>query len=207
MKKDFEYIARIIEKYANAPEKSILAGIDPSMEKCAFAFYDVANKTFDLFATFNCYQAVCAVQTLCVLQDKIGFVIEDASIQPTAFKIESEKSAISFGAAARIGRNIASPMLCAKVLMQAMDCLSLSYSRVNPSMRSKVKGAVKPNAAHVLPTKTNAEYFKLLTGCQTSNNEHERDAATLVYARNWNSILVQSAYYASVKKHKKPRFK
>lgn len=170
----------------NAVEKTYLIGIDPSVENCALALYSVKEKRIVWTQTYDVLK--CAQTILSMSQPAfIGCALEDPRLQSATFSVSGGGAMTTANAAAR-GQDVGTTMAAAAMIEKALVQAGIDYVLINPSRRTNVKKIKGVSPAHYLPTKTSDEYFQTLTGYDGKTNEHERDAATLVWGRDWGVL-------------------
>jgi hypothetical protein len=115
------------------------------------------------------------------------WIVSRRGQKPEEVGIEDLASAfrVSMNYAQKVGKNKAAAELIIKMLKNAgVPCMEIA-----PSKRERADKYKKINKAKIrvetlkMPTKTDQEQFRTLTGYTGSSSEHARDAATLVYGR------------------------
>jgi hypothetical protein len=183
-------------------KKEWLVGIDTSVTNCAAALYCTTSRrllwlgTFDAFGLIRFLEAIPAYK-----RPAVGVVVEDPNIESATFAVLHSQKDMTMARAAAMGQDAGKAMGIARAVIQALQTMGIDYTVVNPALRTSIaniekkgdiKGFVIPQSGHYLPTKTNANYFQKLTGWADKSNEHERDAATLVFGRTWDVITVRA---------------
>lgn len=198
--------------YNISESKDYLVGIDPSITTCGIAIWGVHDRRLLWLDTTDICGCIRFLQSIPVMErSRWGFVLEDPNCQQTTFAIHGGEK-MTNARAASLGQDAGRVMAAAQGIEQTIKWLRLDYTRVNPSNRTCVRTIVsnktvylKPNAAHYLPTKTDATYFEAVTGWTGRSNEHERDAATLVAGREWAVIKTRAVIDALPKIFTKKR--
>jgi len=165
-------------------EPEFLVGIDPGIETMAICIYYPTNKSIRLFSghPFDCFAFILKNE----LPEKAIFALEDPTKQNQVFNRRLPKSWLDFKIenqkAIVVGKLFGATMII-KEFLKRNGC---KYYSVAPEERDSAKNrrkALRPIETLKSPTKTNKHQFKHLTGYSKRTNEHERDAATLVYGR------------------------
>jgi hypothetical protein len=189
--------------------KEYLIGVDPSFENLGLAIYHPESgkltlNTDDLFHqidwlnksgilgkaivvcenpnlnsnVFGMWPAVraCFVQTI---EKRPGFT-------PMATGLGQAQS--MFLRAMKQAQDVGKSKASATLIINLFKMQSIPVLEVSPSDRSRADkdlAKVGTKGVHmlVMPTKTNATQFQQLTGYVGRSNEHNRDAATLVFGR------------------------
>jgi len=96
-------------------------------------------------------------------------------------------------------QNIGMQKMVARDVLHGLQMLGVKLIQVAPSWREradvmKTKGGLSTNdiTYYRMPTKTTKEQFEKLTGYKGITNEHERDAATLVWNQTYERLKVWS---------------
>ena len=173
-----------------------LIGLDPSINNFGTAVLQEGQRGSALILqTFNLYDALMWLKEEIEASPlPVGVVLENPGIQRA---IHHFAAGMSKNIAGSIGQRVGMSIAAATATIQCLNRLiedgqpNLFFTEVNPSVRTACKGISVPSAAHYLPTKTNKAYFKALTGFMGQCNEHERDAATLIFGRKWGQIYVK----------------
>lgn len=107
--------------------------------------------------------------------------------------------ASTFSANMMQAQNIGMQKMVARDVLHGLQMLGVKLIQVAPSWReradaTKTKGGLATNdiTYYRMPTKTTKEQFEKLTGYKGITNEHERDAATLVWNQTYERLKVWS---------------
>ena len=201
----------------------ILIGIDIGAGyNSAIAVYETKSKTFlDIFSGTVFEVLEILVYWDRKTDSHMCVVVEDNTLERGVFNqwepflsvvsayfkkgigsIQSVKAAFDkcLQMAQAVGKNkYICKLFIAEIKMREMPHLRVSPSSRDRADKSKFRGGVTIEAGQVelmrMPTKTTEAEFKRLTGYMGNTNEHERDAATLV----WNKTVTKLMSIA--KKH------
>ncbi len=122
-----------------------------------------------------------------------GVVLEDASLDNASFKSSGQGHRADLKLARDAGKNQGGAI----VVVQMCKALDIPCLRIAPSKRRKATKNLKTVAHLNMPTKTTSQQFKALTGydVKKGNNEHSRDAGTLVWGMTgtefYNQMKIQ----------------
>jgi len=175
----------------------LLIGIDIGMQakNTGVAMYESKEKKIiELWSSslWHCLSAVYRPSALYGV--KIGgVVLEDASLDNASFKSSGQGHRADLKLARDAGKNQGGAI----VVVQMCKALDIPCLRIAPSKRRKATKNLKTVAHLKMPTKTTKAQFKALTGydVKKGNNEHSRDAGTLVWgmteAEFYNQIKIQ----------------
>lgn len=191
--------------------KKYLIGIDPGFDTLGICIYDPKTNDMKLFggdwydgieflgqvdlrqavvvlenpsldsATFRAVGIIKPVVTLFGnYMKKIG-----EKSWPLPQRVEwgdiQEKIGIALRMASNMGENKAAGKLMKKLLARH----KVVTIEIAPSDRMRADKLKVPIGAMIMPTKANAKQFETLTGYTGRSNEHARDAATLVWGKDF----------------------
>jgi hypothetical protein len=181
-------------------QRDVLIGIDASLVNCGVAVLE--NGTLQLYKG-ELFEAVDFIRGL-GLKDRAVVVMEDPNRDAAVFGawLLIKNTITTFlqkkGTLADVesmtrrqlkqAQNVGESKAAAKVLMILFERAGMPIVTVAPSDRHRAdKDAIKSNAgvlALSMPTKTTAKQFEQFTGYTGRSNEHNRDAATLIWGKN-----------------------
>lgn len=161
--------------------KKYLLGIDPG-RNTGVAVYDVKDKRLVKLDTLTFWETIHILQNfpdfLIPKDDMIGFVFEASEIKfevvmedpnQNSFMYQQNVRKLSPQAAMTVAQSVGRNKEQAYLLMEFMDQKRITYKTVRPVNRERGGGKWKP------------DYFQKITGWQGKSNEHNRDAARLVW--------------------------
>lgn len=187
-------------------ERDVLIGIDASLVNCGVAVYSGGNLTLYKGELFEAVDWIRAQG----IKDRSIVVIEDPNKDRTAFGLWGKMKEVCvkwkrgqaydaevesvFRMGSKQAQNVGESKAAAKVLIKLFERANIPVVTIAPSDRHRadkdsirVKAGVK---ALSMPTKTTAKQFEDLTGYNGRSNEHNRDAATLVYGKTTTWALM-----------------
>jgi len=97
----------------------------------------------------------------------------------------------------KIAQNVGENKAAAKYIVQLLEEHQVPFITIAPSKRNRADRTRAGSSERVdvrflnMPTKTNEEQFKILTGYTGRSSEHSRDAATLIHGRTLSWAVVQ----------------
>jgi len=163
----------------------LLIGIDVGMQKdnTGIAVYDTNWKQYlELFScSFYEMQMFLNGYPAKYKDKKIGVVLENANLDNATFI-----KGLTSGAMMKVSRDAGKNAGGAMILNQQLKVMGLPCVNVAPSKRQRAKNGRMVVGHLNMPTKVSAKQFKQLTRYSKTkgNNEHSRDAATLVWGMN-----------------------
>lgn len=191
--------------------RDILIGIDPSLTNCGIAIQwpdkSLELHTADLMGAMGWLGAKGITgRMIAVIEDPnknsnvfgqfakvktavLRFAGKEMGYQgmkartATMADVQSE-----FLMAMKVAQNVGMSKAAAQLIITMMEKAKVPVLTIPPSDRHRAdRESLKANFRGVqmlsMPTKTTAEQFKQLTGYVGRSNEHNRDAATLIYGR------------------------
>ncbi len=194
----------------------MLIGVDGGMETFSLAFYEPRLRLFPGFFTGTKEQAIeYIIQAELDIYPKYNFhfVVENPDLNKAVFgaweKMEdlikgykfngvqlSEVESV-FKTVCKIAQNVGQNKLLARQFINYLNVRQYPTISIAPSQRTKaitdsgerLKGISLLSAS--MPTKTDKYQFLTLTGHAGITNEHQRDAAMLVYDRTAKWVELQ----------------
>lgn len=157
-------------------KNTIYIGIDPG-NKTGFASWDSGKKKFISIQTMNFWNAIAMIDIArgVFRPPNIHVVIEDCTQNPPVFGIDKTYQMTKgvhsnkLRAVAKHGMNIGTVMEKTSLMIEWLKRNEIPYTAVKPGKKSM--------------TKLKADSFKNITKWEGRTNEHERDAAMLVFGR------------------------
>jgi hypothetical protein len=199
-------------------ERDILIGIDASLINCGVAVYEGGNLTLykgELLDAIDWIRNDGRIKRAIV-------VIEDANMDKTSFGLWAMCKAnvlkfagkatgpygikqapatladvqSDFSMAMKRAQDVGKSKAAASILISFFERAKIPVLRIAPSDRDRAD-KMKLNNQGVkmlcMPTKTTSNQFEQLTGYNGRSNEHNRDAATLIFGRTtaWAEMKIK----------------
>ncbi|MDR1122042.1 MAG: hypothetical protein LBM08_14145 [Dysgonamonadaceae bacterium] len=152
-------------KSQKSPEKDLIIGIDPDLERSGVAIWIASGKIFDLrnLSFWQLFDFMRAhADRIRVVRVEAGWLNKKSNFHSRAGQTKTEGEAIA--------RNVGENHAIAKIICQMCVYLQLQYEEVQQK-------------AHKLDRDT----FRVITGYKGRTNQETRDAAMLVYGMNLNN--------------------
>jgi len=157
-------------------KNTLYIGIDPG-NKTGVAVWNSNNKRFSSIRTTNFWDSVAIINIKWenYLPGTIHVVIEDCTQNPPVFGVDKTyqmtkgNHSSKLRAVAKHGINVGSVMEKTKLMIKWLEDHGIPHTKVRPSKQSM--------------TKLTADSFKNITKWEGRTNEHERDAAMLVFGK------------------------
>lgn len=214
--------------------RDILLGIDPSFRNLGVCIYTPSTNEMQLF-TGEWFDAVEWIgknvklrRCVAVLENPnldsalfrgIGIVkspvLKFAAYQkavgaqkwPLPAPVRFEDLTPHFGSAFRQAQSVGMNKAAGELMLKLLARHKVPTVQIAPSNRDRADKTRVPVGMMTLPTKTNAHQFKTLTGWGKRSNEHNRDAATLVWGKNIKWAIMMMGKNEEQNKAKKTRKK
>lgn len=198
-------------------EKRYIVGVDPSFINCGVCRYDPATNEMLLF-TGDWFEAINWIGQNMKLKDCV-FVLENPALdsavflglgvckgtilqfgdyqkkvgakewplpEPVKWEQVASQISIALNMATKVGESKSSGKLMAQMLAKH----NVPVIQVAPTSRDRADKAKVPIGMMTMPTKTTRAQFETLTGFKGMSNEHNRDAATLVFGKDFKWIAM-----------------
>lgn len=191
----------------------LLIGIDASVENFGIACLQTSDTDLALFSG-NMVQMLEKVKQICEQYPGAALVVlEDSNMESTTFGVHGSIMGALGGVAAgkmlqkqakskidiamKVAQKAGKVMAAAQIVKQfcnvhGIPCLCVSPSERQRAYRMEGNAKIPLNPTLLkMPTKTTAAQFEILTGYEGKSNEHNRDAATLIWGRSaaWVRIM------------------
>lgn len=153
--------------------RRIALGVDPALQRCGMAAWDMDRQEFTAFQTRPFWEADLAVRLFRRECTRLKVYVEDSSRLPFVYdrvinrwrkRIAADQIKKELAVLTRQAMNIGENHAVSKLLIARWTDLGIFVEPIRPSQK-----------------KLRAEDFARMTRCQLSTNEHERDAGMLVY--------------------------
>jgi len=172
-----------------------LIGIDPSFTNMGVAVYTPETSMLRMYSgdfitvirKLNCENDYYAVVEN-VSGDSSAWYAE--KIMKKAKNMPFQKYIIECRKALKYAQRVGKSKAACDLILKWLQEKNIKTVKINPSQRDRADG----NKNFMLcryPTKTNKEQFHVLTGYTARSNEHERDAAMLVFGKTskWAEMM------------------
>jgi len=192
-------------------KEHILVGVDPGKENFSLAFYHTHTRIYTNFFTGNPDQTTSRLFAYMLDHPQYEYrvIVEDPNLDSALFYGWSTISGLIkaykfcqgnvqlsdiesvYRTQAKKSERVGFVKLITQQFLHQLDAHEIRYIRIAPSQRTCVKLQDSKRLKGIkllqakMPTKTNRAEFKLLTKHTGQTNEHQRDAATLVFDRTF----------------------
>lgn len=148
--------------------RTLSIGLDPG-SNLGFAVWDRGKKVFHMITSSSFAPVISTLGWMVKVADSLEASIEDPSLMkiPVFQGKQTGRAPVDRKIAEKVGRVKENGIL----LIECCEYMGISVERVHPG------------ANLFIPTKSNAAFFRRVTGFTGSTNEHGRDAARLVFGK------------------------
>lgn len=188
-----------------------LIGIDPSVKTAGVAIYEPATNNLKLYSG-ELNACLSWLDASCDLRKCIAYV-ENPDLNSTTFgssgllhstlkmykigRITEAVAILQLHILLKRSQHVGKSQASAQVFIQFLKSRNVPVIEVAPAERMRADKPFRsgskllPVGLLVMPTKTSAHQFKVLTGYKGSSNEHSRDAATLVWGKSVETAVMK----------------